>query len=166
VVSRAVDARSAAGKRNHSHIERQVRHVSGAALFLGLAAQAVRQRSSLRRAALVDDALGCALVELIAYALQTGHRCRIGVAGANVELLSVLAGHVGIDQAEVIIETLVDRRVRGACGRDREASQRHRPPRGQDRTRGGSGEIQSGPIVDSSAEVPSGGVFQAGQNSG
>src|SRR5213593_2134135 len=84
-------------------IERCVRRdgFGNATLFLRLATQAVGERAALRRPTLVDDALGRTLVELIAQALQAGDRRRIGIAGANVELLPVLAGQVRIDQTEV-----------------------------------------------------------------
>ncbi len=77
-------------------------------------------------ATLVRHTLGSALIECIALALEPCHRCRIGVAGPNVQLLTVLAGLVGVEQAEVLIEAFVDRR-RGsptATGREQEKAER------------------------------------------
>ena len=65
---------------------------------------------------------------------------RIGIARANVELLPVLAGQVGIDQTQVIIEAFVDRRVRRGCGRDGD----HYATRRGQHARGGPGKVQGG----------------------
>src|SRR5438552_2545048 len=65
-------------------VERCVRRdgFGNAVLFLCLVAEAVGERTALRRAALVDNALGRALVELIAHALETGNCRRVGIARA------------------------------------------------------------------------------------
>ena len=77
-------------------------------------------------ATLVRHTLSSALIKCVALALEPCHRCRIGVAGANVQLLTVLTGLVGVEQAEVLIEAFVDRR-RGspaATGREHEKAER------------------------------------------
>src|SRR5438874_1933047 len=105
-------------------VERRIesRGLGNAALFFRLATEAIGQRIAFRGAALVDDTLRRALIKLIAQTLQSGNGDWIGVPSADVELLAVLAGQVGIDQSEVIIEAFVDRRARGACGCARKES--------------------------------------------
>jgi hypothetical protein len=96
------------------------------ALFSWLVAQPRCAVSLSSSATQVRHTLGSALIECIALALEPCHRCRIGVAGANIQLLTVLAGLVGIEQAEVLIEAFVDRR-RGspsATGREHEKAER------------------------------------------
>lgn len=79
-----------------------------------------------RSATQVGNALRSALVKCIALALEACHRRRIGVACANVQLLTFLAGLVGVEQAEILIQTLVDRRgscPAAACEHDKAARQ-------------------------------------------
>jgi hypothetical protein len=79
-----------------------------------------------RRATLVRHTLSGAQIKCIALALEPCHRPRISVAGPNVQLLTVLTGLVGVEQAEVLIEAFVDRR-RGspaATGREHEKAER------------------------------------------
>ena len=96
------------------------------AIFSWLVPQPRCAASLSSGATLVRHALGSALIECIALALEPCHRCRIGVAGPNVQLLTVLTGLVGVEQAEVLIEAFIDRR-RGrpaATGREHEKAER------------------------------------------
>lgn len=87
----------------------------------------LRQARSLGRGAMqVGDALSGALVKCIALALEPRHRRRVGVACPNVQLLTFLARLVGVEQAEVFIQTLVDRLgscPAAACEHDKAACQ-------------------------------------------
>jgi len=96
------------------------------ALFSWLVPQPRCVASFSSGATLVRHTLGSALIECIALALEPCHRCRIGVAGPNVQLLTVLAGLVGVEQAEVLIEAFVDRRCGSptATGREHEKAER------------------------------------------
>lgn len=91
--------------------------------FVGrLVLQSRRDLPLGRGATQVGNALRRALVECIALALEPRHRRRIGVARPNVQLFTILAGLVGVEEAEVLIQTLVDRRgscAAGGCERDK-----------------------------------------------
>jgi hypothetical protein len=87
----------------------------------------LREARSLGRGAMqVGNALSSALVKCIALALEPCHRRRVGVACPNVELLALLTGLVGVEYAEIFIQTLVDRpggcRAAG-CEHDKAACQ-------------------------------------------
>jgi hypothetical protein len=73
-----------------------------------------------------------ALVKRIALALQPRHRCRIGLTGPYVQSFAVLAGLVGVDQSQVLIQTFVDRHCRRpATSRKRNAAQCQKPSAGR-----------------------------------
>jgi hypothetical protein len=80
-------------------------------------------------ATLVSHTLSNALIKCVALALEPCHRPRISVAGPNIQLLTAVTRLVGVEQAEVLIETFVDRR-RGspaATGREHEKPERETP---------------------------------------
>ena len=80
-------------------------------------------------ATLVSHTLSSALIKCVALALEACHRPRISVAGPNIQLLTAITRLVGVEQAEVLIETFVDRR-RGspaATGREHEKAERETP---------------------------------------
>src|SRR5271165_4228616 len=66
-----------------------------------------------RGAPLVGHSLRRALVEPIPFALQARDGRRIGIAGPDVDNLTLLAWQVGVDHVQVIVEALVDWRVDG-----------------------------------------------------
>jgi len=65
---------------------------------------------------LIRNALRRALVEQVSLTLEPRHGRRIRFSGADIHLLSVPAGHVGVHHAQ-IIDALVDRISRSEAAR-------------------------------------------------
>jgi hypothetical protein len=60
----------------------------------------------------ISYALRRTLVKRVTRALEPCHGRRIGVTGPDIQQLAILTGFVRVEQAEVLIEALVDRRRR------------------------------------------------------
>src|SRR5258705_12532710 len=72
----------------------------------------------------ISDALRRALVQGVSRALEPCYGHRIGVPAPDIQQLAVLARLVRVQQAKVLIETLVDRRSgRAADGHEQEKAQ-------------------------------------------
>jgi hypothetical protein len=79
-------------------------------LLVGERLRATREVPHQTGVALVGQPPCSALIEHIALSLQTGDRRGVGISGAEIQKFAVLARHIGVQEAEVLVEALVYRR--------------------------------------------------------